>query len=63
MMSDSSYTDYFVGTIRQKDINAVTTGWYKATGVEGIGVNFQLDMGAKCNITSHKVSKHSKARR
>ena len=55
--SDSSDTDYFVGTINQKDICAVNTGWYKTIEVEGVKVNFQLDTGAKCNIISHRVFK------
>ena len=50
--SDSSDTEYFVGTIRQKDISAVNTGWYKTIEIEGVKVNFQLDTGAKCNIIS-----------
>ena len=33
--SDSSDTEYFVGTINQKDISAVNTGWYKTIEVEG----------------------------
>ena len=55
--SDSSDTEYFVGTINQKDISAVNTGWYKTIEVEGVKVNFQLDTGAKCNIISHRVFK------
>ena len=55
--SDSSDTEYFVGTINQKDISAVNTGWYKSTAVEGVKVKFQLDTGAKCNIISHRVFK------
>ena len=51
--SDSSDTEYFVGTINQKYISAVNTGWYKTKEVEGVKVNFQLDTGAKCNIISH----------
>ena len=47
---DSSDTEHFVGTIYQKDISAVNTGWYKTIEVEGIKVNFHLDTGAKCNI-------------
>ena len=54
---DSSDTEHFVGTIYQKDISAVNTGWYKTIEVEGIKVNFQLDTGAECNIISHKVFK------
>ena len=46
----SSDTEYFVGTIYQKDISAVNTGWYKTKEVEGIKVNFQPDTGVKCNI-------------
>ena len=53
--SDSSDTEYFVGTINQKDISAVNTGWYKTIEGEGVKVNFQLDTGAKCNIISHRV--------
>ena len=53
----SSDTEHFVGTINQKDISAVNTGWYKTKEVEGIKVNFHLDTGAKCNIISHKVFK------
>ena len=55
--SDSSDTEYFVGTINQKYISAVNTGWYKTKEVEGVKVNFQLDTGAKRNIISHKVFK------
>ena len=55
--SDSSDTEYFVGTINQKDIRAVLTGWYKTIEVEEVKVNFQLDTGAKCNIISHRVFK------
>ena len=55
--SDSSDTEYFVGTINQKDISTVNTGWYKTIEVEGVKVNFQLDTGAKCNIISHRVFK------
>ena len=55
--SDSSDTEYFVGTINQKDISAVNTGWYKTKDVEGVKVNFQLDTGAKRNIISHRVFK------
>ena len=54
--SDSSDTEYFVGTINQK-ISAVNTGWYKTIEAEGVKVNFQLDTGAKCNIISHRVFK------
>ena len=56
-MTDSSDAEYFVGTINQKDISAVNTGWYKTIEVEGVKVNFQLDTGAKCNIISHRVFK------
>ena len=55
--SDSSDTEYFVGTINQKDISAVNTVWYKTIEVEGVKVNFELDTGAKCNIISHRVFK------
>ena len=55
--SDSSDTEYFVGTINQKDISAVNTGWYKTMEVEGVKVNFQLDITAKCNNISRKVFK------
>jgi len=48
--SDSSDTEHFVGTIYQKDISAVNTGWCKTIEDEGIKVNFQPDTGAKCNI-------------
>ena len=54
--SDSSDTEYFVGTINQKE-SAVNSGWYKTIEVEGVKVNFQLDTGAKCNIISHRVFK------
>ena len=54
---DSSDTEYFVGTIHQKDISAVNKGWYKTIEIEGVKVNFQLDTGAKCNIISHGVFK------
>ena len=37
----------YVGTINQKDISAVNTGWYKTIKVEGVKVNFQLDT-ARC---------------
>ena len=60
-MTDSSDTEYFVGTINQKDISAVNTGWYKTIEVEGVKVNFQLDTGAKCNIISHRVFKTVKS--
>ena len=53
----SSDTEYFVGTINQKDISAVNTGWYKTIEVEGVKMDFQLDTGAKCNIISHRVFK------
>ena len=55
--SNGSDTEYFVGTVYQKLISAVNTGWYKTIEVEGVKVNFQLDTGAKCNIISHKVFK------
>ena len=55
--SDISDTEYFVGTINQKDISAVNTGWYKTLEAEGVKVNFQLDTGDKCNIISHRVFK------
>ena len=55
--SDSSDTEYFVGTINQKDISAVNTGLYKTIETEGVKVNFQLDTGAKCNIILHRVFK------
>ena len=55
--SDSSDTECFVGTINQKDISSVNTGWYKTKDVEGAKVNFQLDTGAKCNIISHRIFK------
>ena len=32
---DISDTEYFVGTINQKDISAMNTGWYKTIEVEG----------------------------
>ena len=56
-------TEYFVGTIHQKDISAVNTGWYKTIEVEGVKVNFQLDTGAKCNIISYKVLKTLEGKR
>ena len=56
-------TEYFVGTIHQKDISAVNTGWYKTIEVEGVKVNFQLDTGAKCNIISYKVFKTLEGKR
>ena len=36
ILSDSSDTEYFVGT-----------GWFKTIEVEGVKVNFRLDTGAK----------------
>ena len=58
--SDSSDTEYFVGTINQKNISVVNTGWYKTIEVEGVKVNFELDTGAKRSIISGtEYSKHS----
>ena len=54
-MADSSNKEYFVGTIHQKDISAVNTGFYKTIVVEGVKVNFQLDTGVKCNRFTQSV--------
>ena len=35
----------------------MNTGWYKTMEVEGVKVNFKLDIGAKCNNISRKVFK------
>ena len=54
--SDSSDTEYFVGTINQKDISAVNTDWYKTYSGHHIKTLGTASLTCVCKNTEHNVT-------